>query len=222
MTITLILIVCILALFLGWVLSQTINVQPWVASTPGASTPDRLPAFFTAPRIGLMVFLAAVSSLFALTVSVYHMRMGIGNDWSAVPVPTLMWFNTVILFAGSAALHWGWRAASRDHRRFLKLGLTIGGACTIAFVVGQYVVWQELYAAGYYLTTNPANSFFYMVTALHAVHLIGGLLVWAITTTKVWRGADTRQVQTSVELCTLYWHYLLVLWLVLFGLLLYT
>lgn len=222
MTITLILIVCMLALFLGWILSQTVNVQPWVAATPGPSTPDKLPTFFTAPRVGLMVFLAAVSSLFALTVSVYHMRMDISGDWLAVPVPAVMWFNTAILIAGSAALHWAWRAVGSGNTRALKLGLGIGGLCTIAFVLGQYMAWRELYAGGYYLTANPANSFFYMVTALHAAHLIGGLVVWALTTIRAWRGTHARKVQTSVELCTVYWHYLLALWAVLFGLLLFT
>lgn len=222
MTITLIMIVCMLALFLGWILSQTINVQPWVAGAPTASTRDRLPAFFTARRVGLAVFLAAVSSLFALTISVYTMRMNIGSDWSSVPVAGLMWLNTIILLAGSMSLHWGWRAAAQGNTRTLKWALTIGGACTIAFVVGQYMVWRQLYAEGYYLTTNPANAFFYLVTALHGLHLIGGLAVWAATTARVWRGAGAQQVLSIVELCTVYWHYLLGLWAVLFGLLLST
>lgn len=222
MTITLIIIVAVLAVFLGWILSQSFNVRPWVAAGPSASTQDQLPPFFTAPRVGIAVFLAAVSSLFGLTISAYNMRMGIGDDWMSVPAPDLMWFNTAALVAGSVAFHWAWRAAARDNGVVLRRGLWAGGICTLLFVVGQYIVWLELHGAGYYLTTNPANSFFYLVTALHALHLIGGLGVWAYTMNRARRGESPQQLRTSIELCTVYWHYLLVLWAVLFGLLLST
>lgn len=222
MTITLLLIVCLLALFLTWILSQTVNVRPWVAGAPSASTPDRLPGLFTARRAGLIVFLAAVSSLFALTISIYSMRMGIGDDWSSVPLPNLMWINTALLVAGSIAFHRAWRAAAREDMGAMKRGLALGGAGTMAFVIGQYMVCQQLYLDGYYLAANPANSFFYLITVLHALHLLGGLAVWAVTMTRVWQSSSAAPLLTTIELCTVYWHYLLVLWAVLFGLLLAT
>ncbi|MCH8835570.1 MAG: cytochrome c oxidase subunit 3, partial [Proteobacteria bacterium] len=91
-----------------------------------------------------------------------------------------------------------------------------------AFLVGQLVVWQQLAALGYFAATNPAAAFFYLITALHALHLLGGMVVWGRTTAKVWRGVEVEQVRMSVELCAVYWHFLLVVWLVLFGLLLFT
>jgi cytochrome c oxidase subunit 3 len=69
------------------------------------------------------------------------------------------------------------------------------------------------------VTSNPANSFFYMITAAHGLHLMGGLVALERTTAKVWRGAEMAQVRLSVELCTIYWHFLLLVWLVLLGLL---
>lgn len=222
MTITLIAIVIMLALFLGWVLSQSFNVKPWVAAAPTASTLDRLPEFFTPQRVGLIVFLGAITSLFALTISAYAGRMHSSHDWVAVPTPTLLWVNTALLILGSLFLHRGWRAAAAHNTRGLKRGLTLGGILTIAFVTGQFLVWQQLYAGGHYLTANPANSFFYLITALHGAHLLGGLVAWGTTMAKVWRGVEPARVRTSMELCTVYWHYLLVIWAVLFGLVAFT
>ena len=74
---------------------------------------------------------------------------------------------------------------------------------------------------GYFAATDAASAFFYLITAMHALHLVGGLVAWARTTNKVWRGFDVTQVHLSVELCAVYWHYLLLVWLVLFGLLVF-
>ena len=71
-------------------------------------------------------------------------------------------------------------------------------------------------------STNPANGFFYLITGLHGLHLLGGLVAWGRTSDKVWRGFEPAQVRLSVELCAVYWHFLLVVWLVLFALLLLT
>jgi len=94
-----------------------------------------------------------------------------------------------------------------------------GAASAVTFLVGQLLAWQQLRAAGYFVTSNPANSFFYMITAAHGLHLMGGLVALERTTAKVWRGAEMAQVRLSVELCTIYWHFLLLVWLVLLGLL---
>jgi len=75
---------------------------------------------------------------------------------------------------------------------------------------------------GYFAATNPANAFFFLVTALHAVHLLGGLVAWVRTSAKLRRGDALDKVRLSVELCTIYWHFLLIIWLLLFVLLLFT
>ncbi len=90
------------------------------------------------------------------------------------------------------------------------------------FLGGQLIAWQQLNASGFYVSTNPANAFFYLLTAVHGVHLLGGLWVWARSTTKVWTGAEADSVRLSIELCTVYWHFLLLVWIVMFGVLLST
>jgi cytochrome c oxidase subunit 3 len=76
-----------------------------------------------------------------------------------------------------------------------------------------------LIAAGYFLSSNPANSFFYLITGLHGLHLLGGLIALTRTTLRAWNTDEPEDVRTSVQLCTVYWHFMLIVWLVLFALL---
>jgi len=172
-------------------------------------------------KIGLWVFLAVVTSIFALFVSAYFIRMDL-SDWTPVPDPQLLWVNTVLLLFGSAAFQYALISTKKNQRDKTKISLIAAGVLTTAFLIGQYWAWQQLRAAGYYLDSNPANAFFYLITAVHGLHMLGGLWVWAKATFKVFRGDQTKAISLSVELCTIYWHYLLLIWLALFGLLLAT
>jgi cytochrome c oxidase subunit III len=218
-TATLVFLAVLMAVFVGWLVRQSINVKPWVAESHTGRI-GQLPEGFTAARVGLGIFIAVATSLFALTISAYVMRMHMGTDWRALHAPQLLWANTVILLFASVALQWAWNAAKRGDTRALRSGLATGGAGSIAFIIGQFLVWRQLNAAGFYAAANPANAFFFMMTALHALHLLGGLVAWLRTVRKVWRGWPPAQVRGSVELCALYWHYLFIVWAVLFGLLL--
>ncbi len=106
--------------------------------------------------------------------------------------------------------------------RRTRLAWLLGGGFAVAFLVGQYLAWQQLQAAGYYAAINPANAAFYLLTGVHAVHLMGGLVAWTRTAARMARGAELDEIRLGVELCTVYWHYLLLVWIVLFSLLLLT
>ena len=172
-------------------------------------------------KIGLLSFIAVVTSLFALFLSAYMMRMKLG-DWRPLPEPDLLWANTAILVLASFAFQLTRNAAVKGQLAAVKTWLLVGGVCTALFLSGQLVAWQQLGASGYLMAGNPANAFFYLLTALHGLHLLGGMWVWGRTTTRVLTGADVESVRLSVELCTVYWHYLLLVWIGLFGLLLST
>ena len=172
-------------------------------------------------KLGLWVFLAVVTSLFALFLSAYATRMKLG-DWNPMPEPGLLWLNTGVLILTSAVMEWTRAAAKRGQRDAVRTGLIAAGGLTFAFLAGQLVVWQQLNASGYFLAANPANDFFYVLTALHGLHLLGGLVAWGRTTARVQRGVALGKVRLSVELCAVYWHYLLLVWLILFALLLST
>ena len=181
-------------------------------------------------RIALWVFLAVITSLFGLFISAYFIRMGHGHgaghgisDWHSVSKPSILWFNTAMLVLSSAAMQMARRAVRLNARTVVSGYLFAGGAFAILFIGGQLVAWQQLRNAGYGLTSGPAGAFFYVLTGVHGLHLLGGLGVWLKTVVRMrTRAVELIEMRLSIELCTVYWHYLLLVWLVLFALLLST
>jgi cytochrome c oxidase subunit 3 len=210
-----------MATVIGWLLRQTLNAEPWNANDPLENQPGRGVLKVDPAKIGLIAFIAVATSLFGLFLSAYMMRMKLG-DWTALSEPKLLWLNSGFLVLASIAFQLTRGAARRGQLLTVKTGLIAGGVCTILFLSGQLVAWQQLNTAGYFMSSNPANSFFYVLTAVHGLHLLGGMWVWGRTTTRVLTGADAESVRLSVELCTVYWHYLLLVWVGLFALLLST
>jgi cytochrome c oxidase subunit 3 len=139
----------------------------------------------------------------------------------------VLWLNTGLLILSDLAMRSARAASRRGRMDRVRRGLVAAGLCSFAFLAGQIWAWQQLNTSGYFgspdagsaLAASPANSFFYLFTALHAAHVLGGLWVWGRTTARAWHGAGADRVRLSVELCTVYWHYLLLVWLVLFALL---
>jgi len=130
--------------------------------------------------------------------------------------------NTGVLAVASLAFQWTRNAAVRGDESKLLPGMIVTGLLTSVFVIGQFIAWEQLNASGEYVTSNPANAFFFFLTGAHAVHILGGMYVWTRATVRLMSGRDTESVRRSIELCALYWHFLLIVWLVLFGLLLST
>jgi cytochrome c oxidase subunit III len=208
-----------IAAIAGWWLSQQqLTAKPWLEEGLAADFREQSTSSLPSAKIGLGVFLAVVGSLFALFISAYSMRMNM-VDWRALPMPRLLWFNTAALILSSVALQGAYIAARRSNIDGVIVGLCAGGASAVTFLIGQLLAWRELSAEGYFLASNPANSFFYLITAVHGLHLMGGLVALGRVTAKVWHGVAVTQLRLSVELCAIYWHFLLLVWLVLLGLL---
>jgi cytochrome c oxidase subunit III len=206
------------AIVAWWVWQQRLTAKPWLEVGTIGEVLDTGASPLPAATIGLGVLLAVVSSLFALFISAYLMRMQVA-DWAQMPAPKLLWFNTGVLILSSVALQYANVAARRGRMDDVGDGLIAGGLFAATFLVGQLFAWRQLNAAGYFLATNPANTFFYLLTGLHGLHLLGGLVALLLTADKVWRGGELGQVRLNVKLCGIYWHYLLLLWLALFALL---
>ena len=220
MEIGLIALAIILATLLGWLLKQSFNTTPWIADV--APEADHQAPFNARPKlVALTTFLAVATSFFALIMSAYSLRMGFG-DWVPLTEPTLLWFNTAVLVLASVAFQWTRNVALSDRVSQMKLGLMASGVLTAAFLVGQMAAWQQLNASGQFLTSNPSNSFFFLLTGVHAIHILGGMYVWGRATLKAYSGGSASAVKHSVELCTIYWHFLLLVWLIFFGLMLST
>jgi cytochrome c oxidase subunit III len=211
---SLIFLAAIGAIVIWWMSRQRLTAKPWLEQGVIDDEPHTVPI----AKIGLGVLLAGLGSLFALFVSAYSMRMQF-SDWSSLPLPALLWPNTGLLLLSSVVLHGAKRAAERNDIDSVKVALLTAGASTLAFVVGQALAWWQLGEAGYALAGNPANSFFYLITGLHGLHVLGGLVALARTMQRTWRSDDIRAIRLSVELCAIYWHFLLAVWLILFVLL---
>jgi cytochrome c oxidase subunit 3 len=171
-----------------------------------------------AKKLALRVFLAVVAVLFMLLVIAYGGRMAY-EDWRPTPQLRLLWANTFVLMLSSVALQWAQYSVRRGKMDAMRVGLLAAGAFTVVFLFGQVLAWRQLGTMVYFDITNPAIGFFYLITGLHGLHLLGGLVAWGRTVAKVWGDLDVAKIRQSVELCTVYWHFLLLVWLVLFGLL---
>jgi cytochrome c oxidase subunit 3 len=180
-----------------------------MTTLPRHFAPDASPALPHAGRMGLRVFMAVVTALFALLILAYAMRMR-EPDWMPVPHPALLWWNTGMLALASVAMELARRAIARR-----AIWLLASGALAALFVFGQWAAWQQLSATGQGVAVNPSNSFLYVFTGLHAAHVIGGLVVWAVTVARLRKNAD--RTQRAVALCATYWHFLLAVWLVLLA-----
>ena len=220
MTYALVFLAGLMAVVVWWLVRQTVNVKPWVEQPAIDNVRGNGELSLPPVKVGLGVFLAVATSLFALLISAYHMRM-MGEDWVRLAVPRVLWLNTAVLILASVAMQWTRVAARRGQADRVKSGMIAAGVLSFGFLAGQFWAWQQMEAAGYFLAANPAYSFFFLLTAVHGLHLLGGLWVWARTTIRVLRGADAVAIRLSVELCTVYWHYLLAVWVVLFAVLLH-
>jgi cytochrome c oxidase subunit 3 len=221
MSIIILFLAAILSAVGWWFWRQGIGSKPWLhvgvlAGSPGANAP-----VVPAAKTGLGVFLVVAGCLFALVVSAYSMRMQMG-DWWPMPVPGILWVNTGILVMSSVALGWARVSCRNGAVERMRVGLISAFLFALVFLAGQVAAWRELAAAGYTLSSNPANSFFYLITGAHGLHVLGGLFALGRTTeaglsTPAARGA--RDLLLRIDLCDIYWHFLLLVWLILLALL---
>lgn len=168
---------------------------------------------------GMWVALAPILMFFMALVSAYVVRQGLARDWVRVEVPGLLWVNTLVLAVSSAALEHGRRCerAGRSGGGWLAATLGLG----LLFVAGQVVVWRELAARGAGIATTPYSSFFYVLTGAHGVHLGGGLVGLAAAMSWPAGGEGGRLPRAvALRLAAIYWHFMGILWMGLFLLLL--
>jgi cytochrome c oxidase subunit 3 len=213
-------------------LVRKLSAKPWDAHAAISAADAHAEGSERTPptKVGLWVFMGVMTSLFGLFISAYYMRMGHGHgadaplgDWQAVSESPLLWFNSVLLVLGSISMQWSRSAAARGDAQRTQVALLIGGLLTIGFLIGQLIVWRTLRLSDSFSLLNPAVAFFYVLTAVHGLHLLGGLYVWGRTYVRMrYQRVELIDVRLSVELCSVYFHYLLLVWIVLFGLLLAT
>ena len=191
--------------------------------TPGNTNPaDPFSYRPSAGTVGLFVYFAVAVVMFSLMTATYVMRMGLpgvmdhggGRDWVPMPDPPLLWINSAILVASSIAWETARRAARHGAKHKAGQASFAGAVLGLAFLCGQLLLWRQYQAAGYYLSANPAYAFFYLLTALHGCHIVGGLIAAG-------RALGARNLR-NIGLCAIYWHFLLLIWILLAALLVST
>jgi cytochrome c oxidase subunit 3 len=223
------LIAMLTAITVWWLLIQRLKDKPWLKQGVVPTSQETVTS--SAPKVGLAVFLVVVTSLFGLFASAYYMRVdGHGGlaTWARLDEPNLLWVNTLVLVLASAAMQIARNRVDGDDLRGGRGYFIAAGALTIAFLAGQMLAWRQAQAAGNWGPDNPALAFFILLTAVHGLHLVGGLVVWSRAASRIRRGLESAELhevarlRQSVQLCATYWHYLLLIWLVLFAVLLTT
>ena len=157
-------------------------------------------------KLGLWMFLATVTMLFAAFTSAYIVRRS-GSDWRHVALPSILRTNSLVLVASSIAVEFAQWFHARDRKRAVTAAMLVALALGLVFLGGQIVAWRQMIAAGVYLPTSPHSSFFFMLTGAHAVHVVAALAVlgWGTFTSKL-------------TIARTFWHYLGGVWLFLFAL----
>jgi cytochrome c oxidase subunit III len=188
------------------------------AGGPLRAVNDSSPAATT----GIWVGLTAIAMTFAALTSALVVRKGASTDWQQFTLPSVLYVDTLLLFGSSFTLEIsrrrftaslaGLRSGLTDAASWLWLTLVLG----LLFVSGQYVAWLQLRHEGLYLSTNPSSSFFYVLTAAHALHVLGGLGGLVLVS---YRLRWSRLRRSTLDIASRYWHFMDVLWLYLFLLL---
>ncbi len=164
--------------------------------------------------LGVWVMIGVGSALFGLFLAAYVMRMD-GGDWAPVALPWQVGLSTALLVLVSLVLQRASGAAAAGRRAAARAALGAGGWLALAFLATQAWAWTALRSAEVMPVGNPAASFFYLLTAMHALHVLGGLVGWGVALRGLTHAAQVQEVAWRLGLCARYWHFLLAVWIVL-------
>ncbi len=166
-------------------------------------------------KFALWLFLVTVLMIFAALTSAYIVRQAEGN-WLEYELPEIFWVTSGIVVLSSIAMQFAYFAAKKDNFLGLRIGMVATVLLGIGFLVGQWYSWVALVDREVFFVGNPAGSFLYVFTGLHAVHLISGVIFLIIVLISTFRYKVHSQALNTLEMATTYWHFLGGLWLYLF------
>jgi cytochrome c oxidase subunit 3 len=174
-------------------------------------------------RLGIWVALASIVMMFTSLSSAYLVRAGVSNDWYPLAVPQILYLSTALIVISSGTLELARRKLKASVLDGYSRWLIITAFLGVAFLVSQLVAWRQLAGRGIYVASNPHSSFFYLLTAAHAIHLLGGLvaLLYLVVRTRQVLGANAVDAnrRAIADAVSIYWHFMDVLWIYLFVLL---
>lgn len=165
-------------------------------------------------RLGLWLAFAVMIMLFASFTSAYIVR-STGDDWVNLQVPSMIWLNTVLLLLSSVTVELARRRFNQWKPIAFKKWMWVTAILGSGFLIGQVLAWNQLAAQGIYVSSHPHSSFFYVLTSVHAVHLLGGIGALVYVLVLATRYRLTPGDSSSPELSATYWHFVDLLWIYL-------
>jgi cytochrome c oxidase subunit 3 len=198
--------------FMARIVSDRANKTDQVVLLP-SSLEDPTKAPPGAYRILIWTACGSISAFFAALVIAYIWRAGMMSYWQQIRLPRVLWLSTALILSSSVTLEIARRFFRRGEWRVADRLLLTTATIGVAFLGAQLVAWRDLLAQGAYLMENPHGAFFYLFTGLHAVHLLGGLIALFVVV------FGRRKRRELVDVVAYYWHFLTVLWLILFEVL---
>jgi cytochrome c oxidase subunit 3 len=193
---------------------------PWEGDGDGGNFNERGASRKTS-MIGLVVMMSASVMTFAALASALIIRRGMGHDWVKMPLPWILWPNTAVLFASSIVLDTARRLLRGGKRRAFNWLWCAGTLLGAIFLIGQSLAWSEMHKRGMFVASNPSNGFFYALTFTHAAHAIAGLAALIYVMVMALRFRLGPRKRTVVDVSTVFWHFLDVLWLMLMLMFIY-
>lgn len=196
----------------------------------GALLPDepQMPLAMHPKKFALWLFIVSIIMIFAAFSSAYMVRRAEGN-WLEFELPPVFWISTAIIVASSITMQWAHFSAKKNNIAGLKIGMVLTVLLGTAFLVSQWGAWQFLVENNIFFggnasdnpyPANPSGSFLYVLTGVHAFHLVTGLVFLLIITGAAFQYKIHSKSMARIDMCATYWHFLDLLWIYLFVFLL--
>lgn len=188
------------------------------ASDHIADNLERKSNLLLSKKMILWIFMISIVMMFGAWTSAYILKRSEGN-WLEFPIPDAMFFSTVILLISSLTIHYAYISAKKDNLERIKIALIFTMILGLAFIFLQFVGFKRLIDNQIYFTgktSNVAASFLYILTIIHALHIVAGIVFLLITLVKSLNNNIHSKNMLTLELCATFWHFLDGLWLYLY------
>ena len=172
-------------------------------------------------KLGVWVGMGGITMFFAALTSAMVVREGLSGDWQPFSLPPVLYASTLVLLLSSLTIERARSAMLRGSSSGLRRWVNVSACLGLAFLACQVAGWAALTARGIYLDSNPASSFYYVLTAGHGLHLAGGIAGLGYIWVRVRAARPWPTRAAAVEGTALYWHFMDVLWIYILGLLLF-
>ena len=177
----------------------------------------RRPLSMHPKKFAMWLFIVTVCMLFAAWTSAYLVKRAEAG-WAEIIIPDQFWINTVIILTSSITMAWAQHSARKDNLEKVKLAISITTVLGVAFLIGQWITWGKLVELNEHFSGgNVSHSFLYVLTGIHGLHILGGVIFLIIVLISTYRFQVHSKNMTRIELCSTFWHFLDVLWLYLFA-----